>query len=547
MAHGGREHPFVGIGLLSLDTRSNCCSGGRACCRATRHPAPPDRPGPPRRRRDSTRACACGWYQHGVGQAIDRPDRRQSSAAGGLVRPIAASADAGRWRCRRRSWRGHPRRASRSPASPRTRPPSSRRGTPRNGGDRPRGQHRQASPRRRSGRPAQCSFGRPHRHRAGAPAPPPPAGPCQTAPSRVPPAGEIEPGNRQIATRPELDEGTAGQRGRTGGSLAAITAPWPGRYPAAPRSSSMLRPDGAAAPAPRPPQHRRSGRRRPRRWRCCRRWWRGCGSAPTRSAPPPEPAPAATVSTAMRSNAATVVARADAQPARPRMTPDKARDPARQVESEFRPRRGPAGNQQVRAARDRAQRPRRRPAAGQVGEYRRGRATASPAHRVRPPPAGWPAERDGAHDGLDIPGAAADVAGERMADVGLVGAAGCSATGPRPPSPCPACSSRTARRRPRRRPAAATDSVPYSRPQALDRGDRAGLRPERPASGRTCTGLPSSSTVQAPHSPSPQPTLRPVSPSPSRRMSLSRSAGSASTSVCRPFTLRLIRIPDPSS
>ena len=51
------------------------------------------------------------------------------------------------------------------------------------------------------------------------------------------------------------------------------------------------------------------------------------------------------------------------------------------------------------------------------------------------------------------------------------------------------------------------------------------------------TGAPSTSTVHAPHSPSPQPSFVPVNPRSSRRTSRSRRMPGASTSTGSPFTM----------
>jgi hypothetical protein len=52
------------------------------------------------------------------------------------------------------------------------------------------------------------------------------------------------------------------------------------------------------------------------------------------------------------------------------------------------------------------------------------------------------------------------------------------------------------------------------------------------------TGSPSISTVQAPHSPSPHPSLVPVSPHSSRSTSSNRFIGCASTSADAPFSVK---------
>ncbi len=51
------------------------------------------------------------------------------------------------------------------------------------------------------------------------------------------------------------------------------------------------------------------------------------------------------------------------------------------------------------------------------------------------------------------------------------------------------------------------------------------------------TARPSTSTVQAPHSPLPQPSLAPVKPMPSRRASSSRVPGSTTHSRRSPLTI----------
>ena len=105
---------------------------------------------------------------------------------------------------------------------------------------------------------------------------------------------------------------------------------------------------------------------------------------------------------------------------------------------------------------------------------------------------------------------------------------------------CPACSSRTAPRRARRRPAAA-GAAPAPSGHPLDGRDRRGPRTRRASTRQESTGSPSTSTVQAPHSPSSQPCLVPVSCRSSRSTSSSVLCGAKSASRASPLTRNVPR------
>ena len=105
---------------------------------------------------------------------------------------------------------------------------------------------------------------------------------------------------------------------------------------------------------------------------------------------------------------------------------------------------------------------------------------------------------------------------------------------------CRACSSRTAPRRARRRPPAA-DAASGRRARPSTVVDRPGPRTRRASTRQESTGSPSTSTVQAPHSPSSQPCLVPVSCRSSRSTSSSVVCGLKSASRASPLTRNVPR------
>ena len=152
---------------------------------------------------------------------------------------------------------------------------------------------------------------------------------------------------------------------------------------------------------------------------------------------------------------------------------------------------------------------------------------------------GLAACRDHGFENLHVAGAAAEISGEALANLG-VGRLGMARQQiRRPRESFPACRFRTARRRARETPAArasrrspcATPSiVRIFAPSACTAGTR-----------QLFTSAPSISTAHAPHSPSPQPSLVPVRPSSSRSTSSRRAIGYASKAAALPLTSHCTR------
>ena len=123
-------------------------------------------------------------------------------------------------------------------------------------------------------------------------------------------------------------------------------------------------------------------------------------------------------------------------------------------------------------------------------------------------------------DDVLIAGAAAEIAGQRLAHFVFRSATDSPSERPSSSSGCPACNSRIAGRDARASPAAA-DAARRPLARGLRRSRARGRWPAPRASGRSGPAAPSSRMVQAPHTPCSQPTWVPASRSSWRRKSLS--------------------------